>query len=375
MNPSRIFHIVKKELIQTLRDKRAFAILMIAPIVQLLIFGYVATTDIRMSSVVICDYDHSPPSREFIRKFSASGYFYDEFYTQSAGDIDKYLDSGKAKVGIIIPSDFQETLNRGKQASVAFALDGTNSNQAIILSGYLRFIATAYSNQIAAEFLAGKGMKMKNPIVVEPRVWFNPDLKSVNFMVPGVMGMLTLIILLNLTSLSIVRERELGTAEQLAVTPIKPLELIIGKIVPAGFAGYLVTTLVLVVGLAWFKIAFAGSVLLLYFFAGFFIFCSISMGLLISTFSQTGDQAMWANQFFVMPNVLLSGFIFPIANMPDIIQFLTYILPMRYYLQIIRGIFLQGAGFAELWTQAAVLFGWGLIIVIMAAVRLRKHLV
>lgn len=194
-------------------------------------------------------------------------------------------------------------------------------------------------------------------------------------MVPGVMGMLTLIVLLNLTSLSIVRERELGTAEQLVVTPIRPLELVLGKTIPAGFAGFLVTTLVLVVGLVWFRINFEGSVFLLYIFAGFFMFCAISMGLLISTYSQTGDQAMWANQFFIMPNILLSGFIFPIDNMPEIIQYITYALPMRYFLRIIRGIFLQGAGFVELWPQAAALLGWGVIVVVLAAFRLRKHMV
>ena len=370
----RIFHIVKKELVQTLRDKRAFAILLIAPVIQLLIFGYVATTDIRMSSVVICDFDNTQASREFIRKLSASGYFDDKYYTTSMSDFDYRINSSDATVGIVIPRDFQKLLKKGRQAEVSYILDGTNSNQATILYGYLRSITADYSNQIAAEFMSKKGLTFEMPLEVEPRVWYNPELKSVNFMVPGVMGMLTLIVLLNLTSLSIVRERELGTAEQLAVTPIRPIELVIGKIIPAGFAGFMVTTIVLVVGLIWFRINFAGSVLLLYTFAGFFMFCAISMGLLISTYSQTGDQAMWANQFFMMPNILLSGFIFPIDNMPEVVQYVTYVLPLRYYLKIIRGIFLQGAGFIELWPQALALLGWSVVIIIVAAVRLRKHL-
>ncbi|MCD6162338.1 MAG: ABC transporter permease [candidate division Zixibacteria bacterium] len=371
----RIIPIIKKELIQTVRDKRAFMILLIAPILQLLVFGYVATTDIKMSSSVICDYDGTPQSREFIEKFSASGYFNDKYYVKSMTEFDYYIDSGKAVIGMIIPAGFQELLNKGEQVPVGFVLDGANSNMATILSGYIRFVTADYSNQIAAEINSRKGMAIELPIDVEPRVWFNPDLKSVNFMVPGVMGMLTLIILLNLSSLSIVRERELGTAEQLVVSPIKPLELVIGKIVPSAAAGFLVITLVLVVGLAWFKIDFIGSVLLLYFFSGFFFFCAISMGLVISTYSQTGDQAMWANQFIIMPNILLSGFISPIANMPESIQYITYLLPMRYYLSIIRGIFIQGAGFEALWPQAAALFGWGLIVMAVAAFRLRKHLV
>ncbi|MCP4580040.1 MAG: ABC transporter permease, partial [candidate division Zixibacteria bacterium] len=369
----RIIQLIKKELIQTLRDKRAFGILLIAPMLQLLVFGYVATTDIKRSAAVICDYDQTPASRALIRKFTASSYFEDKFYTSSQADIDRYLDSGKAVIGIIIPPDFHKTLKSGRPVTVGFALDGANSNRATILSGYIQFIIADYSNRVISEFIGNSAIDANVPLDVKPRVWFNPDLKSVNYMVPGVIGMLTLILLLTLTSLSIVRERELGTAEQIVVTPIRPIELVIGKIIPAGFAGFLVTTLVLVVGLLWFKINFVGSVLLLYFFAGFFMFCAISMGLLISTYSQTGDQAMWSNQFFMMPNVLLSGFIFPIDNMPEVIQYVTYVLPMRYFLVIIRGIFLQGAGFTELWPQAAVLFSWGLVVVTIASYRLKKH--
>jgi len=371
----RIIHIIKKELIQSLRDKRAVGILLVAPIFQLFIFGYVATTDLKRSEVIVCDFDKSPVSRDFIKSFTASGYFDDKYYTTSMADIDYYIDSGKAVVGMIIPAQFQQDLKKGKQVEVGFALDATNSNRATILNGYINFITANYSNNITASFASARGLKSQPPLDVEPRVWFNPDLKSQNYMVPGVIGMLSLILLLNITSLSIVREREQGTAEQLVVTPIRPLELVIGKIVPAGFAGFLVITLVLVVGLMWFQINFAGSVLLLYCFSAFFMFCAIAMGLLISSYSQNGDQAMWANQFFMMPNVLLSGFIFPIANMPKVIQYVTYILPMRYFLVIIRGIFLQGAGFRELWSQAAILLGWGILVVLLAAIRLRKHLV
>lgn len=371
----RIIHIIKKELIQSLRDKRAVGILLIAPLFQLFIFGYVATTDLKRSEVIVCDFDQSPASRDFIKSFTASGYFDDKYYTTSMADVDYYIDSGRAVVGMIIPAKFQQDLKKGQQVQVGFALDATNSNRATILNGYINFITANYSNGVTAKFASARGLKSQPPLDVQPRVWFNPDLKSKNYMVPGVIAMLSLILLLNITSLSIVREREQGTAEQLVVTPIRPLELVAGKIVPAGFAGFLVITLVLVAGLMWFQINFAGSVLLLYFFSAFFMFCAIAMGLLISSYSQTGDQAMWANQFFMMPNVLLSGFIFPIANMPKVIQYITYILPMRYFLVIIRGIFLQGAGFRELWSQAAILLGWGILVVLLAAIRLRKHLV
>lgn len=371
----RIIHIIKKELIQSLRDKRAFGILLIAPLFQLFIFGYVATTDLKRSEVIVCDFDQTPSSRDLIKSFTSSGYFDDKYYATSFKDIDYYIDSGRAVVGMIIPESFEKDLKKGKQVAIAFELDATNSNRATILSGYINFITANYSNQVTADYASLRGLKSQPPLDIEPRVWFNPELKSVNFMVPGVIGLLSLILLLNITSLSIVRERELGTAEQLVVTPIRAVELVIGKIVPAGFAGFLVITLVLVAGLVWFHINFEGSVLLLYFFSAFFMFCAIAMGLLISSYSQTGDQAMWANQFFMMPNVLLSGFIFPIANMPEAIQYVTYILPMRYFLVIIRGIFLQGAGFSELWPQAAILMFWGILVVIIASIRLRKHLV
>lgn len=371
----RIIHIIKKELIQSMRDKRAIGMLLIAPIVQLLVFGYVATTDIKKSALVVCDFDKSSTSRSYIQKFTSSGYFDDRFHTESVDEMEQLIESGKAVVGMMIPPDFQKNLKRGEETVVGFVLDAANSNRATILSGYISFINSDYSNTVITKFTGGAAVSAGVPLDIRPRVWFNPDLKSVNFMVPGVMGMLTLILLLNITSLSIVRERELGTAEQIVVTPIRAIELVIGKIFPAGFAGYLLTTLVLVVGMIWFEIDFRGSVLLLYLFAGMFMFCAISMGLLISSYSQTGDQAMWANQFFMMPNILLSGFIFPIDNMPEIIQYITYILPMRYYLTIIRGLFLRGAGFLDLWPQAVMLLIWGVIVVIAASLRLRKHLV
>lgn len=370
----RIFHLSIKELIQTLRDRRSVGLLLLAPIAQLLIFGYVATTDLKRSPMVICDYSQTQQSRDFIRAFTSSAYFNDSYYVNSTDDIDYYIDRGKAVAAMMVPRDFAACMEKGEPVTVGFIIDGTNSNRATILNGYIEFITGDYSSKITRQVLNRMGRKFQPLINIEPRVWFNPELKSVNFMVPGVIGMLTMILLLNITSLSIVREREVGTAEQLVVTPIRPVELIVGKTIPAAFAGFLVTTLVLVFGLVWFNIDFAGSVWLLYLLAAFFMFCAISVGLIISTYSNTGDQAIWANQFFMMPNMLLSGFIFPIDNMPKVVQYFTYCLPMRYYLKIIRGIFLQGAGFMQLWPQAAALMGWGLLAASFAILRLRKRL-
>ena len=342
----RIFFIAQKEFIQLLRDRRTLGLVLIAPIIQLIVFGYVATTEVKKSPMVVCDYDRSPRSRDLISRFQSSGYFELYDYVSDEKIIDSYLDHGKAVVGIIVPPDFSEKISKGKETGIGIYIDGTNSNLALILTGYLRMIVSQYSNEISISYIKSLGINPPDLIESRPRVWFNQELKSANFMVPGVMAMLTLMLLLNLTALAIVRERESGTAEQISVTPIRPLELIFGKIIPPIIMGYLVITLVMVVGLVWFNIGFAGSVLLLYFFALFFVVASLSAGLLISTFSQTADQAMWANQVFIIPNILLSGFIFPIANMPRAIQLVTYFLPMRYFLKIIRGIFMRGAGFA-----------------------------
>jgi len=372
---NRVFFIARKEFIQLLRDRRTLALILIAPAFQLVVFGYVATTEVKKNKMVVCDYDRSPRSRDFINGFLSSGYFSIYDYVVDDSRIDEYLDKGKAVVGIIIPPDFSENIIKGKTSDFGIHIDGTNSNLALILSGYLRMITNRYSNQVTFNYL--HDMDLDPPVQVESksRVWFNQELKSANFMVPGVMAMLTLMLLLNLTALAIVRERESGTAEQISVTPIKPLELIIGKIIPPVFMGYLVVTLVMVVGLVWFNIGFAGSILLLYFFALFFIIAALSAGLLISTFSQTAEQAMWTNQIFTMPNILLSGFIFPIDNMPEPVQLATYFLPMRYFLKIIRGIFMRGAGFAQHWDEALILLLWGIVVIFLASIRLKKRLV
>ena len=371
----RIFFIAQKEFIQLLRDRRTLGLVLIAPIIQLIVFGYVATTEIRKSRMVVCDYSRTPKSRDFMERFRSSGYFEIYDYVTDEKKINRYLDRGKAVVGVVIPPDFATNLSAGKDSDIGIYIDGTNSNLAMIISGYLRLITARYSNEVSLDFIRGLGVDPPNPIDSWPRVWFNQELKSANFMVPGVMAMLTLILLLNLTALAIVRERESGTAEQISVTPIKPLELIIGKIIPPVLIGYLVITLVMVVGMAWFKIGFAGSVLLLYFFSLFFIVACLAAGLMISTFSHTADQAMWTNQIFTMPNILLSGFIFPISNMPKPIQAVTYLLPMRYFLKIIRGIFMRGSGFEQHWDEALILLLWGVVVISLASLRLKKRLV
>jgi ABC-2 type transport system permease protein len=372
---ARLSAIARKEFIQLLRDRRTLISLMVAPLIQLIVFGYVATTDIKESPAVICDESKSARSRELVERFVSSGYFEIAAYIDGRKKIDEFLDSGDAVLGIVIPPDFDDSVGEGKEATIGIYIDGTNSNLATIVSGYVEMIVGQYSRDLTLQYIRKTGLPYSRFPESEPRVWFNPELKSANFMVPGVMAMLTLILLLNLTTMAVVREREQGTAEQLAVTPIKPLDLLAGKLLPPLCMGYIIITLVLVVGMLWFKIAFVGSIILLYSLSAFFILASLSAGLFISSFSYTGDQAMLANQVFAIPNILLSGFIFPISNMPEPIQLVTYLLPMRYYLVIIRGLFLRGSVLADLWQEALILLVWSLVIFYMASLRLKRKLV
>jgi ABC-2 type transport system permease protein len=372
---ARLSAIARKEFIQLLRDRRTLISLIVAPLIQLIVFGYVATTDIKQSPAVICDENRSARSRELVERFVSSGYFEIAAYIDGRRDIDDYLDSGDAVLGIVIPPDFDENIGQGKEATIGIYIDGTNSNLATIVSGYVEMIIAQYSRDLTLQYFRKTGLPFNRFPESEPRVWFNPELKSANFMVPGVMAMLTLILLLNLTTMAVVREREQGTAEQLAVTPIKALDLLGGKLLPPLCMGYIIITLVLIVGILWFRIAFVGSIILLYFLSAFFILASLSAGLFISSFSYTGDQAMLANQVFAIPNILLSGFIFPISNMPEPIQMVTYLLPMRYYLVIIRGLFLRGSVLADLWQEAAILLVWGLAVFYLASLRLKRKLV
>lgn len=371
----RLSAIARKEFIQLLRDRRTLISLIVAPIIQLIVFGYVATTDIKKNAMVICDESRTARSRELVSRLVSSGYFEVEAYIDGRGDIDGFLDSGDAVIGIVVPSDFDESVARGEETTIGVYIDGTNSNLATILSGYVERIIGEYSRDLTLEYFRKSGLDHPNFPESEPRVWFNPELKSANFMVPGVMAMLTLILLLNLTTMALVREREQGTAEQLAVTPIKPLDLLAGKLIPPLCMGYIIITLVLMVGMLWFKIGFAGSIALLYLLSTFFILASLSAGLFISSFSHTGDQAMLANLVFAIPNILLSGFIFPISNMPEPIQLVTYVLPMRYFLVIIRGLFLRGSMLSDLWLEAGILLIWGLVVLYLASLRLKRKLV
>jgi ABC-2 type transport system permease protein len=369
-------HIIKnmiiKEFIQIRRDKRMLPIIFIVPIIQIIILGYAATLDINNIGLLVCDLDKSTQSREFVNQFVNSGYFNIIDYVESVDDIDKYLDRSEVTLAIVLPRDFSKNVLSGKQSVIGLHADGADANTANISLSYATQIITKYSKNILIKKLASPQI-LAPRVTAEPRVWFNSDLRSANFMIPGVIALVLLIITMTLTSVSIVREKEIGTLEQLLVTPIKPYQFIIGKITPFVLIGFLNIVLVLSIAVLWFNIPIKGSIILLFFLSGLFIMTTLGLGIFVSTVSRTQQQAMVTAQFFVFfPFIFLSGFTFPIDNMPWIIQQVTYIIPLRYFLVIIRGIILKGAGLDILWQQALALVAFGVIILTFSIFRFRK---
>jgi ABC-2 type transport system permease protein len=371
----KILEIVKKEFYQIRQDRRMLGVSLAAPVMQVLILGYAATTDIKNSTLVVCDMDKTAESRELIRKFTTTTYFIGKYVATTPEGVNPYIENGSANIGLVIPEGFARKQLARQTAQVQIVLDGTDANTASILLGYTTQILASYSQGLLAEYQAlMRGGKIGR-ILPEPRIWFNPDLRSSNFMVPGVVALVLMIITMTLTSLGIVKEKEIGTLEQLMVTPIKPYELILGKLIPFTLIGFVDMTIVLAIARYWFEVPLVGSLPLLFVLSGLFILTTLGLGLFISTVARSQQQAMLIAQFFFfMPFMFLSGFSFPIANMPEAIQILTYIIPLRYFLDIVRGIFLKGTGLGELWPQVSALLGLGLLIFSLSVFRFRKTL-
>jgi len=371
-----IYHIIIKEFLQFRRDKRMMIVSFLAPVVQLLLLGYAATTDIKDIPMLVYDQDKSSSSREFVNQFVNSGYFVIKEEVNSFKDIDHHIEDGDVWLALVIPPDFASNLLAMRQTSIQLLADGSDANSANISIGYATQIIGKYSQSIIVEFKKRiPGMIAPARLNPEIRVWYNPELKSRNFMVPGVLAMVLLIVTMTLTSLGIVKEKEIGTLEQLMVTPIKPYQLIIGKLLPFVLIAAVDVALVIVVARFWFGVPLRGSILLLLGLSGLFVLTTLGLGLFVSTVSKTQQQAMMTAQFFFfMPFIFFSGFTFPIENMPKLIQYLTYAIPLRYYIVIVRGIFLKGVGIAELWHQALALLIFGIVILTLSVLRFRKRL-
>jgi ABC-2 type transport system permease protein len=371
-----ILYIIQKEFLQLRQDRKMFGMSFLAPVFQLIILGYAATFDVSNIPMVVCDYDHSPSSRALIQNFSSTEYFRIIGYLNKTSEIDNQLDDGHASIAIVIPRGFEEKIGAGQFAPLQLIADGTETSTAGIGLSYASIIVSRYAQNILLESLIKKGsVTMPARLTAEFRVWYNPELKSRNFMVPGVLGLLLMVMTMLLTSLAIVKEKELGTLEQIVVTPIKPYQLIIGKLAPFFLIGVIDVILVVFFASLIFSLPVKGSVLLLLFLSLLFLMTTLGLGLFISTISRTQQQAMMtAIFFFMLPMMFFSGFVFPIENMPKIIQYISYMIPLRYYFTIVRGLFLKGIGLKYLWPQASALLVFGSIILSLSVIRFQKRL-
>jgi len=372
----RIRRVFVKELIQALRDKRMRMTLIIPPIIQLIIFGYAANLDVKHIRTAVRDLDQSVDSRDVISRFRQSKYFDILFYPQRQQDTERLILNGDVVLSLEIPSDFSRKLKKGDTATVQILVDGTESNAAMIALGYVSKILGDYSTSIMIHRLNREGRIgfEEAGVELEHRIWFNPNLESRLFYVPGVIASIAFLIPVILTAMAIVREKEIGTLEQIMVTPIRSWELMVGKTLPFALIGLLDVVMIALIGVFWFEIPLRGNPLVLLCGAVLFLVSSVAIGLFISTISSTQQQAEISTFFFTMPAFVLSGFAFPIDNMPGWIQPLTYAIPLRYFLVIIRGVFLKGVGLDILWPQMAALAGLGGAMILLSSLRFRKRL-
>jgi ABC-2 type transport system permease protein len=376
----RAFYMMWKEVLELRQDPRIFSIIFIAPILQLTILGYAATTDVRNVPIVIVDADRSAASQDLISRFSAVSTFTIVDIVSNVDEIDPYLEGGRAWMALSIPSRFAASIATGRTTTLQIVADGSDASSTNIALGYASNLIAGYAEDLVREHVQAAGAAAAAPSSgggIEPRVrvWFNPTIESRYFMLPGIFALLLLVVTSNLSSMAVVREREVGTLEQLNVTPLGRVQLIVGKLLPYGVIGIIDATIVLVVIVFWFEVPLRGSFWLLVAMSWVYLLTTLGLGLFISTIARTQQQAMMTSTFFFMtPMMYLSGFIFPIENMPAWIQPLTYLIPLRYFVVILRGIFLKGVGLETLWPQALALFVWGVAILGLAVLRSNKRL-
>ena len=373
----RLKQMLIKEFIQVFRDKRTRFVLIGPPIIQMLVFGYAATFDIHHVPTVVVDLDHSQESRELVSRFTSSPYFDVQRQLTDSRQLGDMIERGDATVGLEIHAGFAQNLRKGQTEPLQVIVDATNSNTALIASGYISQIALGFAQQYQRDRInriAPQLVEVMPSVSLEPRPWYNPGLSSRWFFVPGIVGSLTLVLVIILTAFAVVREREIGTLEQIMVTPIRPFEFILGKTLPFFLIGLLDVSLIAVGGTLWFQVPFRGSVLVLLIGAVLFLLCMLGVGLLISTVSSTQQQAMVTAFFFIMPAITFSGFGFPIATMPHWMQLCSYAIPLRYFLIVLRGVYLKGVGMDVLWPQMAAMAGLGFALLTLAILRFHKAL-
>ncbi|MGC1374509.1 MAG: ABC transporter permease [Candidatus Sulfotelmatobacter sp.] len=373
----RLKQMLIKEFIQVFRDKRTRFLLFGPPIIQMLMFGYAATFEIYHVPTVVLDLDHSQESRELISRFSSSPYFNVQRQVTDDRQVGDLIEQGKATIGLEIHAGFAQNLRKGQTAPLQVIVDATNSNTALIASTYITQIALGFAQDYQKDRIYRIAPQMVEEIPsvrLEQRPWYNPDLRSRWFFVPGIIGSLTLVLVVTLTAFAVVREREIGTLEQIMVTPIRPFEFILGKTLPFFLIGLFDVSLIATVGTFWFEVPFRGNILVLFAGAILFLLSMQGVGLLISTVSATQQQAMVTSFFFIMPAVTFSGFAFPISTMPMWLQYLTYLSPLRYFLVVLRGTYLKGVGMEILWPQMLAMAALGTVLLTIAVLRFHKAL-
>jgi ABC-2 type transport system permease protein len=372
----RLLSLTRKEFIQLVRDPRTLVLTFVFPIVMLILLGFAATNDVANVGLVILDQDQSPASRQLITAFQSSNYFKLAAVASTEDQIREMIDGNAARAGIIIPPDYGQSLSGGRTAQVAFVLDGSDPTVAGTALSAAILIGQTQSTRILEQRLTerGLGSALQNPIDVRTQVWYNPGLVSAYYMIPALIGMILQFLTTMLTSTSIVRERERGTIEQLIVTPLRSWELVVGKLTPYVLISFLDTIEILVIGVLIFKVPINGNLILLLVLAALFLVTTLGLGMLISTVANTQQEAMLTTMFTIMPSIFLSGFFFPLAAMPGWLQAVSYAIPLRYFLIIVRGIVLKGVGVQALWGEIIALTIFAIIVMGVAARRFRKSL-
>lgn len=370
-NIKRTIAVIKKEFYQIKRDKRTIAIILLMPIMELLLFGYAASTSVDHISTVVYNNDIGTESRELLDNFTNSQYFNMNYMAHSMSDVQKYIDDGYAKAGIVIPPEYSKNIKSGKTAQIQLIVDGSDPTTAQTILSSAGSVVQSMSVKIVG---TPSSDTMSQPLDLRSRVWYNADMSSINFNVPGLIGVILQTVTLMLTSFSIVREREKGTMEQLIVTPISKMELMVGKIIPYVIIGFIDIVLALVLSIFWFKVPVAGSIALLLFFSVIFLFSALGIGLLISTVSKSQLQAMQLSMFMIMPNILLSGYMFPREAMPKIIQVISNVFPLTYFIKVLRGIILKENGFSSLKNEFIILAVFGVAVLSIATFKFKKKI-
>ena len=372
----RVRFLFVKELIQVLRDKRLRTVLIVPPLFQLIVFGYAANLDVKHIRTAVRDLDQSVDSRDLIARLKSSKYFDIAAFPQTPKEIEELIRKGDITISIEIPSGFSGKVKKGDTAAIQIILDGTESNTAMIALGYIGQIISDYSNTVLIKRLNRSGMIgfEEAGVAIEARTWFNANLESRYFYVPGVIASIAFLLPIILTAQAIVREREIGTLEQIMVTPIRSWELMVGKTIPFALIGLLDAIIIAIIGVFWFGVPLRGNPLVLLLGNLLFLMSSVGIGLFISTISSTQQQAQISTFFFMMPAFILSGFAFPIENMPEWLQYITYINPLRYFIIVIRGVFLKGIGLDILWPEMLALAILGGLMIVFSSLRFQKRL-